>query len=162
MPNVDLTGQQQQAPAVPSGGGQQQPDQSQVAQLIARILSSQQNAPRLAQPVVDQPQKPQQNQVPRNEKYQGLNILVNGITSLVSAGVHAQKQAKLAHAESQWNQFTTLMQDQSPEGKQKMNSWMTANQKDLKNMAKALNQDWLNPEKTDVWKQGLGSALKTQ
>lgn len=149
----------QPSPAVPAGSGGQQPGQDQVQQLIAKILSSQQNSPRLAQPVVNQPQN-QQQQPMRNEKYQGLQNLITGITTGISKAVQGQKQAKLAHAESQWNQFTTLMQDQSPQGQEKLNSWMMANQKDLKNMAKALNQDWLNPEKTDVWKQGLGSTLK--
>jgi hypothetical protein len=150
----------QPAPAVPSGGGQQQqPDQSQVAQLIAKILSSQQGGAKLAQPVpAPVPEAPHGKTLVG--KHTGAANLGTAIGTAIQGAVHQQKQAKLAHAESQWNQMTTLMQDQSPEGKQKLNSWMMANQKDLKNMAKALNQDWLNPEKTDVWKQGLGATLK--
>lgn len=149
----------QPTPAVPAGNGQQQPVQDQVQQLIAKILSSQQNGQHLAQPV-PKPVPPAAHPQTLVGKHTGAANLGTAIGSTIQTAIHDQKQAKLAHAESQWNQMTTLMQDQSPEGKQKLNSWMMANQKDLKNMAKALNQDWLNPEKTDVWKQGLGATLK--
>jgi hypothetical protein len=154
------SGVDQQTPSVPTGAPQQgQPGQDQVQQLIAKILSSQQSGQHLARPV-PAPVPPGGNSQTLVGKHTGFANLGNAIGSTIQTAIHNQKQSKLAHAESQWNQMTTLMQDQSPQGKQKLDAWMMANQKDLKNMAKALNQDWLNPEKTDVWKQGLGSTLK--
>jgi hypothetical protein len=141
-------------PTVGEGGG------DQVLKIIQDILSKGQR-PQLAQPVPAP--VPQNEPVARQSgKFSGPANLGAFIQNTIQGAVSAQKQQKLAHAESQWNAMATLMQDQSPEGPQKLQNWFIANQKDLKNMAKALNQDWLNPEKTDVWKQALGTTLQNQ
>jgi hypothetical protein len=138
------------------GGG----EGDQTMQLIQKILSQGQR-PQLAQPV---PAPVPQNETVQRQsgKFSGPANLGALIQNVIGGAVSQQKAAKLAHAESQWNAMATMMQDQSPEGQQKLQSWFMANQKDLKNMAKALNQDWLNPEKTDVWKQALGTTLQNQ
>jgi hypothetical protein len=89
----------------------------------------------------------------------------------IKNGIRAQKEAQLANAEGKWtylqaalNELYNAQQSGDPRAvavAQKKVDSITMD-KDLKKMAKALNQDWLNPEKTDVWKQALDNVTKKQ
>jgi hypothetical protein len=89
----------------------------------------------------------------------------------IKNGIKAQKEAQLANAEGKWTYLQAALNElynaqQSGDQRavavaQKKVDSITMD-KDLKKMAKALNQDWLNPEKTDVWKQALDNVTKKQ
>jgi hypothetical protein len=84
----------------------------------------------------------------------------------IKDGVKAQKEKQLLQAEGDWtylqsalNELYTAQQggdQQAVAAAQKKVDATLGDPKKLKNMAKALNQDWLNPEKTTVY----GEALK--
>jgi hypothetical protein len=84
----------------------------------------------------------------------------------IKNGVQKQKQDQLLRAEGDWtylqsslNELYTAQQSgdqQAIKSAQAKVDATLSDPKKLKNMAKALNQDWLNPEKTTVY----GEALK--
>jgi len=84
----------------------------------------------------------------------------------IKNGVKAQKEKQLLSAEGDWTYLQAALNekfqaDQSGDPQaiaqaQKKVDAITGDPKKLKNMAKALNQDWLSPEKTTVY----GEALK--
>jgi hypothetical protein len=84
----------------------------------------------------------------------------------IKNGVKAQKEKQLLSAEGDWTYLQAALNEkfqadqtgdpQAIAAAQKKIDAITGDPKKLKNMAKALNQDWLNPEKTTVY----GEALK--
>ena len=88
------------------------------------------------------------------------------IGALISNAVQKQKQDQLLKAEGDWTYLQSAMNElygaqqsgdpQAIKAAQAKVDVMMNDPKKLKNMAKALNQDWLAPEKTTVY----GEALK--
>jgi len=96
----------------------------------------------------------------------GKQRLMAGIATNIQNAVAKQKQQKLLKAEADWtymgsaiNELEAAKVSNDPKAvaaaQQKVDIVM-GDPKKLKEMAKALNQDWLNPEKTTVY----GDALK--
>lgn len=93
-----------------------------------------------------------------------------GITAGIQAIVAHEHQKKLAAATSDWNDLTVSLQKYiGPDGKVDPAAYqdpavmqVLGDQKKLKLMAKALNQDWLNPEKTTVYSQALKASMAQQ
>src|SRR6516165_2694053 len=134
-----------------SGG----PD-DQTTQLIQHIL--QQRQQQLAQPVP----APLPQRAPQAEMWQGkgsgVHNLVTGVATGIQNAVAQHKAGQMAKAEADWNQLVTAMQS----GNQAALNAIMQDSKKLKNMAKALNQDWLNPEKTDVYREALKNVMAQQ
>ena len=134
-----------------SGG----PD-DQTTQLIQHIL--QQRQQQLAQPVP----APLPQRAPQAEMWQGkgsgVHNLVTGVATGIQNAVAQHKAGQMAKAEADWNQLVTAMQT----GNQAALNAIMQDTKKLKNMAKALNQDWLNPEKTDVYREALKNVMAQQ
>lgn len=96
----------------------------------------------------------------------GKERLMNGIATNISNAVAKQKQQKLLKAEADWtygasaiNELEAAKAAGDPKAiaaAQQKADIVFGDPKKLKEMAKALNQDWLNPEKTTVY----GEALK--
>lgn len=96
----------------------------------------------------------------------GAQRLMYGIQSMIKNGVAHQKEEQINKAAADWeyaqaalNEFYAAQSSNDPkqiETAQKKLDVVFGDPKKLKNMAKALNQDWLNPEKTTVY----GEALK--
>lgn len=89
------------------------------------------------------------------------------VGGLVSTAIAAKKRQQLQQAEADWTTMQSYMneklqaeQSKDPEAiaaaSKKLDDWVMADNKRMKNMGKALNQDYLNPEKTTVY----GEALK--
>lgn len=101
-----------------------------------------------------------------NPRGWGLERLSAGIATNIKNAVAKQKQDQLLKAEGDWtylqsalNEKFTAEQSGDQKGVQAAEAKLQAilgDPKKLKNMSKALNQDWLNPEKTTVY----GEALK--
>jgi hypothetical protein len=102
----------------------------------------------------------------------GFERLAAGLSGNIKNAVARQKQSQLAEAEGDWsylnaamNEKFTAEQNQDQAGvqaaEQKIQG-ILGNPKTLKNMAKALNQDWLNPEKTTVYGEALKRVASTQ
>ncbi len=93
-----------------------------------------------------------------------------GITSGIQAIVNHEHQKKLAAATSDWNDLTVSLQKyMTQDGKIDPQAYadpavmqVLGDPKKLKLMAKALNQDWLNPEKTTVYKEALNRSMAQQ
>jgi hypothetical protein len=96
----------------------------------------------------------------------GLQRFAAGLSSSIKNAVSADKQKKLSKAEADWSYLQSALNEKyAAEASKDPKAIAAAQQKldvvlsdtkTLKNMAKALNQDWLNPEKTTVY----GEALK--
>lgn len=125
---------------------------------ILQMILSRQQQPQLAQPVPSPIHSPGQMQPVQGRGSAGGN-LVEMITGGIQGAVANKKKSDLAKAESDWNQFNATLQSGGPQAGQ---LWLASNDKAAKNMAKALNQDWLNPEKTTVYKQALDNVMKQQ
>ena len=92
------------------------------------------------------------------------------ISSAIKTAVSNEKQNQLLKAEGNWNNLQSYMnelyaaQDSGDQNAvaaaQKKVDSILADPKMLKNMAKALNQDWLNPEKTTVYGEALKNVMK--
>lgn len=90
----------------------------------------------------------------------------------VQNGVKAIKEKQLLKAEGMWASLQAALNekfqaDQSGDPKaiaaaQRKVDAITNDDKNMKNMSKALNMDWANPEKTNVWRQGLENTIKKQ
>jgi len=165
IPNPTV--QQAPQPEQPGQSGTQPGAPIDINNLIKAIMSSQQQHQQLAQPV-PRPVPEQRSTEPPGymtgpgKQNWGPERFLNSLGSQVHNAASQFRQAQLAKAESEWNQLNTLMQDNSPQGQQKTQAWLVTNQKALKGMAKALNQDWLNPEKTTVYNQALNNVLAQQ
>lgn len=91
---------------------------------------------------------------------------LGGLATNIKNAVVKQKEGQLLKAEGDWtylqssmNELFEAQQSGDPnaiQAAQKKVDVILGDPKKLKNMAKALNQDWLNPEKTTVY----GEALK--
>jgi hypothetical protein len=101
-----------------------------------------------------------------NPRGWGLQRFAAGIQTSIQNAVSQEKQKKLNKAEADWTYLQSALNEKyaaeaskDPKAiaaaQQKVDVVMT-DPKKLKDMAKALNQDWLNPEKTTVY----GEALK--
>jgi hypothetical protein len=96
----------------------------------------------------------------------GFQRLAAGISANIKNAVAAEKQKKLTKAEADWTYLQSALNEKySAEASKDPKAIAAAQQKidvvlgdpkKLKDMAKALNQDWLNPSKTTVY----GDALK--
>ena len=90
----------------------------------------------------------------------------------IKNGVQKQKQDQLLRAEGDWtylqaslNELYTAQQSgdqQAIKAAQAKVDATLGDPKKLKNMAKALNQDWLNPEKTTVYGEALKNVTAKQ
>jgi hypothetical protein len=90
----------------------------------------------------------------------------------IQNGVKATKEKQLLEAEGKWSTLQSYLNElyeakasgdqQRIAAAQKNVDLFFRDDKTLKKMAKALNQDWMNPEKTDVWRQGLENTVKKQ
>jgi hypothetical protein len=103
----------------------------------------------------------------------GAQRFMAGLGASIKNAVTKQKQDQLLKAEGDWNYLQSSMNElyqaqQSGDPKavaaaQAKVDVMMNDPKKLKNMAKALNQDWLNPEKTTVYGEALKNVTaKTQ
>lgn len=96
----------------------------------------------------------------------GTQQFLGGLGANIKNAVAKQKQDQLLKAEGDWTYLQSAMNEkfaaeqsgdkQSMQQAEMKIQAVLGDQKKLKNMAKALNQDWLNPEKTTVY----GEALK--
>jgi hypothetical protein len=155
-------------------GQQQSADQNAVVRKILETLAQQSQRKQFAgQPVP-------QNIPQGGDRQAAMNIGMNtanphawgaqrmmaSIGANIKTAVAKKKQDQLLQAEGDWNALASSLNElyaAQQSGDQKAVAAAQAkvdvtlgDQKKLKNMAKALNQDWLNPEKTTVY----GEALK--
>src|SRR5882757_6867272 len=163
------------AAPVPSGGS---PDPSQqvsdmTKKLLATIAQASQRRQFAGTPVpaavpgFKDPAAAQQiGMNTANPSAWGKQRLMSGIATNIQNAVAKQKQQKLLKAEADWSYMAGAMNDLEAakssgdpkavaSAQQKVDIVM-GDPKKLKEMAKALNQDWLNPDKTTVY----GEALK--
>jgi hypothetical protein len=172
MPNGDEQLPVSQAGGTPlglSGGaptsGTQGTDpklQEIIKQIFSQAQQAQQQRQQLVQPT-PRPMSPQaQTEVPGQPGQRGHDWgqAIANIGGVVQQAGMMHAQTQYAHAKSQWDQLNSMIQ-KDPSGQQAQ-QWLIANQKNLKQMAKALNQDWLNPQKTGVWDQAYKDMLKEQ
>jgi hypothetical protein len=140
-----------------SAPGSAQPDA--LRQMIQQVLRAGQQKT-LPQPVPAPAGTPRSGEVPGYMQGQGWGFerFATQVGSMVQNAAVQHKQKQLAQAESDWNQLASAIQSNNQTA---LNAILT-DPKKLKNMAKALNQDWLNPEKTTVYKQALENVLKQQ
>jgi hypothetical protein len=92
--------------------------------------------------------------------------LMAGIAASIKSAVSKSKEQQVMKAEADWQYASSALNElyaaqasgdkQAEAAAQKKVDLVFGDPKKLKNMAKALNQDWLNPEKTTVY----GEALK--
>jgi len=96
----------------------------------------------------------------------GAERFMSGLGAFIRDAVRAKKERQLQSAEGDWTTMQAYMNElyaaqasgdqQGAAAAQKKLDNFFMDDKKLKNMAKALNQDWLNPEKTTVH----GEAMK--
>lgn len=94
------------------------------------------------------------------------------IGALIRNGINQEKKNQLLKAEGDWtylqsgiNEMQAAQQSgdqQAIQAAQQKLNVVLADPKKLKNMAKALNQDWLNPEKTTVYGEALKNVMAQQ
>ena len=147
-------GDQASVGAQPVPGG----DPDELKKKLIQVLTQASQQRQLPTPVpapISQPQPMRANPV---SKGSGASNIIPTITSLIQGGVAHQKQKQLHTAESDWNSLVSAMNSNNPQAL----SFILTDDKKLKNMAKALNQDWLNPEKTTVYKQALDNVMQQQ
>lgn len=93
---------------------------------------------------------------------------MEGLQGSISNAVNKQKQEKIVKATADWeymqsalNELYTAKSSGDPNAvsaaQSKVDAFMS-DPKKMKEMAKALNQDWLNPEKTTVYGEALKQA----
>jgi len=149
----------------------------QTQQILERILSAAQPRPQISSPIPSpipqqQPSQPPGYMQPSHTwgPAWGGERLMYGIQSSLHNAVAMDKQKKLVEAESDWNDLTTSVQKyMKPDGTIDPRAYqdpavmnVLGNPKKLKLMAKALNQDWLAPEKTTVYGDALKQHLSKQ
>jgi hypothetical protein len=163
VPSVGLGGTAGTLPGPTGTDTSQQPQQQdalkQILQLVMRT-QQQKSQPQMVPTGVQAPPSQAQHQLP--------NFL--GITAGVQAIYNHEKQKKLAEAKSDWNDLQVSMQKYiGQDGKVDPQAYsdpavmqVLGNPKKLKEMAKALNQDWMNPEKTTVYGEALKASMAEQ
>src|SRR6267142_1852274 len=102
----------------------------------------------------------------RNPHAWGAQRFMAGVQGMIQNAVSKQKESQLLKAEGDWTYLQSALNElyaaqaskdpQAIASAQAKVDVVMSDPKKLKNMAKALNQDWLNPEKTTVY----GEALK--
>jgi hypothetical protein len=102
----------------------------------------------------------------------GLQRLSAGIQTNIKNAVAKQKQDQLLKAEGDWQYLQSALNEkyaaeqsgnqQAVQGAEAKLQAILGDPKKLKNMAKALNQDWLNPEKTTVYGEALKRVMSQQ
>jgi hypothetical protein len=163
VPGVGLGGTAGTLPGPTGVDPQQQQQQTDpLKQILQMIMSKgqQQQQPQMVPTGVQAPPSQRQHQLPG----------FMGITAGVQAIYNHEKQKKLAEAKSDWNDLQVSMQKYiQPDGKVDQQAYsdpavmqVLGNPKKLKEMAKALNQDWMNPEKTTVYGEALKASLAEQ
>ena len=161
---------------VPGGGAPADPSQ-QVSEMTKRLLATLQQAAQRKQfagtpapaavPGMKDPNAARQiGMNTSNPNAWGKQRLMAGIATNIQNAVAKQKQQKLLKAEADWqygaaaiNELEAAKASGDPKAvaaAQQKADIVFGDPKKLKEMAKALNQDWLNPEKTTVY----GEALK--
>jgi hypothetical protein len=91
----------------------------------------------------------------------------------ISNAVKKQKEAQVQKAEGLFGTMSSYLNSlyaaqasgdkQAEAAAQKnLDLFWVSNAKELKNVGKALNQDWLNPEKTNVWQEGLKRQVQKE
>jgi len=161
MPNEPQTG-------APQPGAEQQ---QQMQQLMQRLMQ------RIAQPhmVGPQPQKEPQAFNPTRTQGPGPQQVVHGLFGLIANVAAHNKQVQLDHATNRIKNISDAIEDayemaQGDENKAKqffmaspaVKSLMSKEgQKDMKQMEKLLQYDFLNPEKSKtVWHEALEKVVK--
>jgi hypothetical protein len=164
------------SPVPGAGGGAPDPSQ-QVSDMTKKLLANIAQAAQRRQfagtpvpaavPGFKDPAEAQQiGMNTANPNAWGRQRLMAGVATNIQNAVAKQKQQKLLKAEADWSYMAGAMNDLEAakssgdpkavaSAQQKVDIVM-GDPKKLKEMAKALNQDWLNPEKTTVY----GEALK--
>lgn len=163
-------------PPILPGGGTPDPSQ-QVSEMTKRLLATLAQASQRKQfagtPVPGAIQPQQDMSAARsigmntaNPRGWGLQRFAAGIQTSIQNAVSQQKQQKLNNAEADWTYLQSALNEKyAAEASKDPKAIAAAQQKvdvvmsdpkKLKDMAKALNQDWLNPEKTTIY----GEALK--
>ena len=163
-------------PPILPGGGTADPS-AQVSEMTKRLLATLAQASQRKQfagtPVPGAIQPQQDMSAARsigmntaNPRGWGLQRFAAGIQTSIQNAVSQDKQKKLNKAEADWSYLQSALNEKYQAEASKDPKAIAAAQqkldvvlgdpKTLKNMAKALNQDWLNPEKTTVY----GDALK--
>lgn len=144
-----------------------QPDQS-TQQLLQMLTQAMKPRTQLQNPTAPAPIPQQKSTMPPAGMKRGQANMYS-IGSALSNAAAFEKQKQLTEAESDWNDLTTSIQKyMQPDGSIDPKAYqdpavmnVLGNPKKLKKMAKALNQDWLNP-KPDVYATALGTHLKKQ
>jgi hypothetical protein len=146
----------------PSVGAQPVPggDPDELKKKLIQVLTQASQQKQMPTPVpAPVPQMPQGQRTGQSvQKGSGAQAIIPTISGLIQGAVAHQKQKQLATAESDWNNLVSAMNSNNPQAL----SFILTDDKKLKNMAKALNQDWLNPEKTTVYKQALDNVMQQQ
>lgn len=172
IPGIPPTGGA--VPGIPSPPQAQAEDPNAKAQKILAMLQQAAQRKQVANTAVPSPvpgmQDPNEAQQigmnTGNPRAWGLQRFAGMLSTNVKNAVAKQKQDQLLKAEGDWsylqaslNELYNAQQSGDPQAiaaAQAKVDVTTHDPKKLKNMAKALNQDWLNPEKTTVY----GEALK--
>jgi len=163
--------------AAPVAGGGGTPDPaSQAAEMAKKIMATlAQNSQRKqfagtpvpsAVPGMQDPNAARQiGMDTANPNAWGKQRLMNGIATNISNAVAKQKQQKLLKAEEDWTYMGSALNElyaaqasgdpKAVAAAQQKVDVVLGDPKKLKEMAKALNQDWLNPEKTTVYREAL-------
>ena len=139
-------------------------------QTVLKMLLSQQARPQIAQTGVPAPLPQQQSTTPPAGMGHGWGAGMYTIGMSLQNAAARIKQQQFAEAESDWNDLTTSISKYvQPDGSIDQKAYLDpavmnvlGNPKKLKKMAKSMNQDWLNPEKTDVYSEALKSHLSKQ
>lgn len=102
----------------------------------------------------------------------GTQRFLGGVAANIKTAVAKQKEKQLLQAEGDWtylqsslNELYAAQQSGDQNAVKAAQAKLDAtlgDPKKLKNMAKALNQDWLNPEKTTVYGEALKNVTRKQ
>jgi hypothetical protein len=148
------------APLLPGNANPQAQQPDAVHKLIQQILEASKQKQGLPQPVPAPIPEGKSGEIPGYMQGPGWGFqrFSKQLGSTISNAVSQHKQNELAKAESFWNQLNAAVQS----GDQTKIQALMSDPKATKRAAKALNQDWLNPEKTDVWRTALNNVMAQQ
>jgi len=155
-----------QVPGAPDANQKAQQILAQILQAASRKQMAQTAVPSAIPGMVDPNQARQIGMNTASPHAWGTVRFLRGLAGDIKNAVTTQKQQQLLKAEGDWNTLQAYMNEKfaaeqsgNPQAiqaaEQKLQT-ILGDPKKLKNLAKALNQDWLNPEKTTVY----GEALK--
>lgn len=119
----------------------------------------------IVQPTVDQ-QAPKWQVAPQMnggvaQKRASTGALIQNIQGLVQTAAANKQRRDISTATNDWNRLMTAMQNPNDPQNQTVIQDILGDPKKLKLMSKALNVDWLNPNKgaDNVYRQALGQAM---